>query len=128
SYLAWLQHRSKTEALAKAQEQHLVGAAINTIADLFTDPHFVVRSPWDMIDHPHTGPVTYPGRPFIMGESPRRPAQRAALLGEHTEAILHQEFGYTSEDLARLRAKGVLLSLGPFPGFHGPLGPLGHTP
>lgn len=108
SYLAWLQQHPKAEALAIAQRHRLVGGMVNTIADLFTDPHFLERDPWDTVDHPHTGPVRYPGRPFIMSETPRRPARRAPLLGEHTEEVLCGELGYREEDLPRLREQGVI--------------------
>jgi 2-methylfumaryl-CoA isomerase len=50
----------------------------------------------------------YPGRPFIMGESPRPPARRAPLLGEHTAEVLCGELGIDPTDLPRLREQGVI--------------------
>lgn len=108
AYLMWLMQRGKAEALAAAQAQHLISGAINTIADLFSDAHFVERAPWDVVDHPHTGPVTYPGRPFVMSATPRRSAARAPLLGEHTAAVLCAELGYPHDDLPRLAAQRVI--------------------
>jgi crotonobetainyl-CoA:carnitine CoA-transferase CaiB-like acyl-CoA transferase len=108
SYLAWSTSRSKTQALAEAQSHHVLGAPVNTIADLFSDPHFVERAPWDEIEHPHTGPLAYPGRPLIMGESARPAPRRAPLLGEHTAEVLCDELGYARADLPRLREQGVI--------------------
>jgi crotonobetainyl-CoA:carnitine CoA-transferase CaiB-like acyl-CoA transferase len=108
SYLAWSTSRTMAQALAEAQAHHILGAPVNTIADLFSDPHFVERAPWDEVDHPHTGPVAYPGRPFIMSDTPRPPARRAPLLGEHTATVLCEELGYTAKQLPLLREQGVI--------------------
>lgn len=107
-FLEWLADKPKAEVLALAQEHHLVAGVVNTIADLFTDPHFRERSPWDVVDHPHTGPLTLPGRPFVMSATPRRDGGRAPLLGEHNEQVLCGDLGYGQEDLRRLRELGVI--------------------
>jgi crotonobetainyl-CoA:carnitine CoA-transferase CaiB-like acyl-CoA transferase len=107
-YLAWLQATPKAEAVARAQANHVLAAPVNTIADLFTDPHFVARDPWNTIDHPSTGPVRYPGAPFRMSETPMPPVARAPLLGEHTASILCDRLGYARADLPRLAELGVI--------------------
>ena len=83
SYLAWLMQRTKREAVAEAQAHRLLAGAINTPADLLADSHFRERGVWETVDHPHTGPIEYAGRPFRMSATPRRPARRAPLLDEH---------------------------------------------
>jgi crotonobetainyl-CoA:carnitine CoA-transferase CaiB-like acyl-CoA transferase len=107
-YLDWLQDQTKYDAVARAQEQHVLAAPVNTIADLFADPHFQARAPWSSIDHPYTGAISYPGRPFVMSETPQRPPRRAPLLGEHTQALLCDQLGYRREDLRRLAETGVI--------------------
>lgn len=89
TYLGWLMQRTKADAVRESQEQaQSLAGAINTPKDLVEDPHYRGRGAWETIDHPHTGPAEYPGRPFIMGATPRPPGQRAPLLGEHTAAVL----------------------------------------
>jgi crotonobetainyl-CoA:carnitine CoA-transferase CaiB-like acyl-CoA transferase len=107
-YIDWLQDQPKYEAVARAQSNHILAAPVNTIADLFVDPHFVARDPWNTIDHPSTGPMKYPGPPFRMSETPMPPPQRAPLLGEHTAAVLCDELGYAREDLPRLAETDVI--------------------
>ncbi|MFN8559553.1 MAG: CoA transferase [Dehalococcoidia bacterium] len=87
SYLVWLMEHTKAEAAAIAQDHRLYAGQLTTIPDLVADPHFRERGAWETIDHPHTGPIAYPGRPFIMAASPRPPARRAPLLGEHDAEI-----------------------------------------
>jgi crotonobetainyl-CoA:carnitine CoA-transferase CaiB-like acyl-CoA transferase len=43
-----------------------------------------------------------------MSASPRPPARRAPLLGEHTMEVLCDELGYSREEVSRLRAQGVV--------------------
>lgn len=107
-YLDWLQDQTKYDAVARAQALHVLAAPVNTIADLFADPHFRARAPWSVIDHPHTGPLTYAGRPFVLSETPQQAPRRAPLLGEHTASILCDEVGYAREDLRRLAETGVI--------------------
>jgi crotonobetainyl-CoA:carnitine CoA-transferase CaiB-like acyl-CoA transferase len=108
SYMAWLMERDKHAAAAALQGIQLLAAPVNTVRDLFDDPSFEARGFYEVIDHPETGPLRYPGRPFLMSESPRPPARRAPLLGEHNEAVLCGELGLPREDLARLSAQGVI--------------------
>ncbi len=107
SYLEWSLSRPKAQALAEAQEERIVGAALNTVGDLFRDPHFATRDPWDRIEHPHGGQAAYAGRPFQFSEAVRPAPAAAPLLGQHTNEVL-QAFGYDEADVAQLRAEGVV--------------------
>jgi len=59
------------------------------------------------IDHPVAGCLTYPGPPFRPGAM-RWSAGRAPLLGEHNQEIYCGELGLRREELAILRASGVI--------------------
>ncbi len=83
AYRQWLSARTKREIIPLAQEAHLPCGALQTTRDLLEDPHFRERGVWEAIDHPEAGRLDYPGRPFVMSATPRPPARRAPLLGEH---------------------------------------------
>jgi len=85
AYAAWLMERPKQEVVAAAQAAGLLAGAVYTVADVMRDPHFQVRNVWETIEHPATGPLQYPGRPFVLTRSPRRAPQRAPLLNEHAD-------------------------------------------
>ena len=93
--------------MAEAQRRTLLSGAVNTPADLLDDPQYRERGTWEVVDHPSTGPVEDPGRPFIMSQTPRQPARRAPLHGEHNVEVL-TELGVTRADLPLLRAQGVI--------------------
>ena len=83
AYADWLAPLTKREAVAAAQAAGLLAGPVNTVSDLLQDPHFQARGVWETVDHPETGPLQYPGRPFVLTRSPRRQQQRAPLLDEH---------------------------------------------
>ncbi|MCH7744951.1 MAG: CoA transferase [Chloroflexi bacterium] len=107
-YIPWLMEHTKREAVAIAQEHHLLAGPINTVEDLLSDPHFKERDYWDKIEHPYTGEVTYPGNPIKMHGVSSSPTKHAPLLGEHTAEVLVDELGYSREELVFLRASGVI--------------------
>lgn len=107
SYLVWLLQQNKREAVAEGQRRGLLAGVVNTPGDLVTDPHYRERGVWDSIEHPVAGTFEYPGRPFIMSDTPRPAPQRAPLLGEHNEALLG-ELGIELAELPQLRAQGVI--------------------
>lgn len=76
AYLTWTMQHTMRDALRIAQEHRILGGTVQTVADALTDPTLRERGAWERIDHPHAGPLDYPGRPFIMSASPR-PLARA---------------------------------------------------
>ena len=106
-FIPWCLERTKQEVWHLAQQAHVLSAPINTTADLVADETFQQRGAFAEIAHPEAGNLLYPGRPFIMSESPWQIRRPAPLLGEHTQEIL-AELGYASADVARLRREGVV--------------------
>jgi len=105
--LTWLVRHTKREVMEKAQACGYMCGAINTMEDVFDDPHLAARGFFTEIDHPHTGPLRYPGAPFKLSEASWRPG-RAPLLGEHTRPVLSDVLGYGEAEIAALREQGAL--------------------
>jgi crotonobetainyl-CoA:carnitine CoA-transferase CaiB-like acyl-CoA transferase len=103
----WLADRHKQEVMEQAQAVGLFCGALNTIEDVFKDPHLFARGFLVDIDHPRTGTLKYPGAPFILSDSPWR-AGRAPFLGEHTNEILRGHLGYSEAKVALLRQQGAI--------------------
>ncbi|MGR3547673.1 MAG: formyl-CoA transferase [Roseovarius sp.] len=59
------------------------------------------------VDHPTRGRYTSVGCPIKLSDSPVE-VTRSPLLGEHTEEILRDVLGYSSEDLARIMESGAV--------------------
>ena len=108
--IPWTLERTKEQIQEKCMEFSVLGGPMNTIEDLVNDERFDERGYWQMIDHPETGPVKYPGYHFRIhtGDGEAMPERRPApLLGQHTSEIL-TELGRTPEDISGLRAQGTI--------------------
>jgi crotonobetainyl-CoA:carnitine CoA-transferase CaiB-like acyl-CoA transferase len=75
--------------------------------DMVNSPHLKARQYYVEVDHPVAGPLTYPGAPFKMSETPWRPG-RAPLLGEHNEEVYMGTLGYSRADMVDLSRAGVI--------------------
>ncbi|HEU4758678.1 MAG TPA: CoA transferase [Dehalococcoidia bacterium] len=116
-----LQHNDELEAIVyqwagsqKAKEVYKdAGAArapiafVHTLADLFASEQLRARDYFQEVEHPVAGRLTYPGAPFRLSDTAWR-VGRAPLLGEHNEEVFCGELGLTPQELARLRAAGVI--------------------
>jgi formyl-CoA transferase len=83
-----------------------VGAVFDT-EELQSDPFLRKRGMFVTVDHPVRGPFTMPGWPVKMSDSDVS-VTAAPLLGQDNATIYGRWFGYTSEDLARLRDAQVI--------------------
>ena len=106
----WMLGHSKREIRQAFEDAGVYGGPVNTIAELLTDPHFTERAFFQTVDHPTTGPQTYPGRTYRSSahEWPPPPRQRAPLLGEHTDEILGETLGLDAAAIAELRSAGAV--------------------
>jgi crotonobetainyl-CoA:carnitine CoA-transferase CaiB-like acyl-CoA transferase len=105
--LEWLLPRTKREVTERAQAVGYPCGALNTMADVFEDPHLQARGFLPRVEHPVAGTLTYPGAPFQMSEGAWK-AGRAPLLGEHTSTVLTERLGYAAADVVRLREQGAI--------------------
>ncbi|MBI3954313.1 MAG: CoA transferase [Chloroflexi bacterium] len=98
---------TQSELFQALQELRVLAGSAMTLEQLLHDPQYNARGYWVELDHPVTGRLTYPGAPFILEETPWQP-RRAPTLGEHNQEVYCQRLGYSTEDLARLRATGLV--------------------
>jgi crotonobetainyl-CoA:carnitine CoA-transferase CaiB-like acyl-CoA transferase len=105
--IEWCVQHTKLQVMEKSQSEGYMCGAINTMEDVFNDPHLEARGFFREVDHPYTGPLKYPGAQFNPAETPWR-AGRAPLLGEHTQEVLIERLGYSEKDVATLRAQGAI--------------------
>jgi crotonobetainyl-CoA:carnitine CoA-transferase CaiB-like acyl-CoA transferase len=104
----WCDGRTKADVLAALEAAKLPAAPLNSTQDVLDDPHVQAMG--------FLKPVPFPGAsrdvpivetPFRLSKTPGTIRRRAPLLGEHTDEVL-SEIGYTSDEAADLRAKGIV--------------------
>jgi succinyl-CoA:(S)-malate CoA-transferase subunit A len=81
---------------------------LNSIADIFADPHYQARGNLVMIDDPDVGEVTVPGVIPRMSETPDRIMHLGPPLGNMTDKVLGELLGLTAAELAQLHKSHVV--------------------
>ena len=100
---------TKVELAERAQSHHLSITAYYDPREVREDPHLNARSYFVDVEHPELGDsVTYPGAPYGLSETPWSIRRRAPLIGEHNEQVYVGELGYSTEQMARLKAAGAI--------------------
>lgn len=103
----WTMRHTKDELKALLGGKVPAGP-VNTVADIFEDPHYAARGMLAEVEQPGTGRrVTIANTPIHMTGTPGGVRQRAPLLGEHTDSVLAAA-GFSQADIARLRQDGAV--------------------
>ncbi len=80
---------------------------VNYRSDLYQDPQVqALDLVWEL-ENRDLGAYRASGHPIRFSRTPVRPGTGAPALGEHTDLVL-QEFGYSPDDLGRLRVEGLI--------------------
>jgi len=104
---AWTAQRSQEEVLAAMQTAEVPAGTIYTIADIAADPHYAAREAIVQVTAGDGEPLRMPGVFPVLSATPGAIRHAAPALGEHTDEVLRAA-GYTAEELAELRGKGIL--------------------
>ena len=93
----WTAQRTRAEIVGTLSRLVAAGP-VNTMADIFDDPHVAAREMLPEIEQAGGHPVKLAGQPIKLTRTPSRIYRRAPILGEDSEAIL-TEIGMTPADL-----------------------------
>jgi len=89
-FAQWLAEHNKREIWDAARKARFICGPLYTIDEVYDDANFRARGFWEPASTPEMGAFDFPGRPYLMSETPwefRRPAPR---LGEHTAEVLRE--------------------------------------
>jgi len=107
--MPYLQAKTKAELFEVALREGVLLAPANTTRDLAESLQLASRDYWVDVEHAELGEsISYPGATAKVGDAPWRIRRRAPLVGEHNEQIYSEELGFSPEDLALLKAAGVI--------------------
>jgi formyl-CoA transferase len=82
-------------------------AAVCPIEEMFDHPQVVAEELVTTLDHPVVGPYRTMTKPISFSDTPGPAPSAAPTFGQHGDEIL-AGYGYTSEDIAALRQRGVV--------------------
>jgi crotonobetainyl-CoA:carnitine CoA-transferase CaiB-like acyl-CoA transferase len=97
------------EPLLKTLEEAGVPATpVNTVAQVMEDPQTAARAMIQRVVHPRLGEIPVVGTPVKFSRMKAGVRTPAPQQGEHTDQVL-AEYGYSSAEIAALRAKKVVV-------------------
>ncbi len=93
----WTALRTRQE-IVDALSDLVAAGPVNTMEDIFADPHVAARDMLPEIEQAGARPVKLAGQPIKLTRTPSRIYHRAPTLGEHSEEIL-AEIGMSPADM-----------------------------
>lgn len=109
---AWTKRHSKAQ-LAKLLGGAVPFGPVQTIKDIFSDPHARVRGMLAEVEHPGSDRKSViSGTPIHLSETPGGVHHRAPYFGEHTAPVL-QDLGFSENDVMAMEQRGAILSQRP---------------
>ncbi len=100
--------RSTAAWIATLEAAGVPCGPINTLADVFADSQVQSRGTQVSMTHASGAEISLVANPIRMSETPVSYRSPPPLLGEHTEVVLAERLGLSGDDLAKLRAWGVV--------------------
>ena len=107
---AWAAERQPAEIIATLSEAGVISGPINTVAEVVTDPQLLSRGMiadhWDeRIERNVKGPGVVP----VLSETPGTIRSGGSLTpGQHNDEVYGELLGRSADELAALRAEGIL--------------------
>ena len=93
--------------LARCEAAGAPASLIYSIADIFADPQYQARENIRTVES-RVGPVAVPGVVPKLSATPGEINWLGAALGAHNEDVLCGMLGLAADELAELRAQGVI--------------------
>jgi len=104
---AWTRARTKHQVMAELGKAGVPCGAVLDTAEILEDPHLNARGQIHTIEHATRGRVRLPGCPVRLSASPA-PTTPPPLAGQHTAEVLAELLGLSTDEIADLRARGVV--------------------
>ena len=110
---AWTRAFSPKPLMRRLQAAGVIAAGVADARDLVEDEQLAARGFWADLDHPEVGVRRYPGNAVRLGLTPVTFRRSAPTLGQHNDDVLGGLLGCSADELASLRASGVITELPP---------------
>lgn len=103
----WTSQRTKHEVMEILGHAGVPCGAVQDTSEVLADPHLKAREMIVDLEDPSFGLFQTVGCPVKLSDSPVT-VERSPQLGEHTDRVLTELLELSTDDLARIRADGVV--------------------
>lgn len=105
---AWTGARTRAEVIRICDEAQVPVGAVNSISEIFEDPHFKARENIAFVKDERVGELAVPNVVPRLCATPGAIDHLGVPLGAHVAEVLGGLLGLTKEHIAALRARGVI--------------------
>lgn len=103
-----LANRTRSEWIALLKAAGVPCGSVRDLREVFDDPQVAARSMVAEIEHATAGLLKVLGTPLKLSDTPGAIRLPPPALGQHTESVLVDDLGFTRDQVADLRGKGVI--------------------
>ncbi|MDO8491268.1 MAG: CoA transferase [Dehalococcoidia bacterium] len=104
----WVAARTAEQLAKELDGADVPYAHVYSIPEMVNDPHIQARGMLNEVEHPGLGRYPVVGTVVKLSGTPGAIEHRAPLLGEHNEEIYAGLLGYSRDQLAGLKAAGIV--------------------
>jgi len=105
---SWTRKMKKDEVAERMLNGKVPCAPVRKLQEVLQDKNMHARGSLQTVDHPLLGSVVLPGSPLVFEGVERRPIEPSLPLGASNDQIFGEWLGHSAEELAQLRAQGVI--------------------
>jgi len=105
---AWIAGIDRDRVLEQLVAAAIPAGPVNSVADVVSDPHVLARESVVEVNDPELGPLTLVGPIARLEGTPASIRSTGPELGSHTMEVLSSELGLGTDELAELRAAGII--------------------
>lgn len=105
---SWTMSHNRDDVMDMCNKADVPIGQINSIADIFADPHFRARGDLVPVNVPEVGEVVVPGVFPKLSRTPGRIRHLGPRLGDSTDEVLSRLLGLTAEELKQMHESRVI--------------------
>ena len=103
-----MQIRDRADWTERLRQAGVPCGPVRTVGEALEDPQLQGRGMISAVQHPIAGELRLVGSPVKLSDSTSRADRPPPTLGEHTDAILTKELGFSEEQVRDLRQRQVV--------------------
>jgi crotonobetainyl-CoA:carnitine CoA-transferase CaiB-like acyl-CoA transferase len=103
-----LRTRSRAEWIATLGSAGVPCGSVRDVGEVIEDPQLAAREMIQAVEHSTLGEVKMLGVPIKLSDTPGTVRTAPPMLGQHTDAILTGDLGFTGDDVLRMREAGAI--------------------
>ncbi len=100
--------RTTKDWVAALEAAGVANGPINTVAQVYEEPQVIARNVRIELDHPVAGKLSGVASPMRFSDTTIEYHRAPPTLGQHTDEVLRDQLGMSAQDVAALRAKGLI--------------------